>query len=86
MDSEAFPDSFSMSKYIPYFASRGNFTGEICKLSSNGWILYDEEQNDEYLHQYMENLEHDFASIHPVFKTLVSSAHTIGSYDSIIEW
>ena len=86
LDSDSFPDSFSMSQYIPYYASRGNFIGEICRHSPIGWHLYNEEPDNQNLCQYINDLEHDFSRMHPVFKTLVSPAHTIGSYDSIVEW
>ena len=86
MDEIAYPDSFNVSLYIPYFAARSNFNGSICHVSNEGWDLYPPNDGDESVKAFIDDLEADFENAHPIFRTLISPAHTIGSYDLVMRW
>ena len=86
MDERSYPDSFNVTQYIPYFAARSNFKGNICQVSANGWNLYPLVEEDGKVKDFINDLKDDFEREHPIFRTLISPAHTIGSYDLVSRW
>lgn len=86
MDERAYPDSFNVSQYVPYFAARSNFNGSICNIVDDGWHLHPPVLEDPKIQAYINGMKDDFNRVHPVFKTLISPAHTIGSYDMLMRW
>ena len=86
LNQNYYPDSFNFSKFLSYYVSPLNGGTIKCIHQNNTWSLTKHIQYPRWCDGFIKETEECFSSIHPLHKTLISPAHLLSLYDSVISW